>query len=116
MNGEPAYDDPLELESPVREAYSLSEAAVMLDQARNHDSNLASALEHNMELWVAITIMVSRGSSNLTPEVKENLSRLGQFITDTTLRHGVDIAPETLNTLININLQISEGLLEGSQI
>jgi len=115
MNNEPAYDDPFEFKSPVREAYSLSEAAVMLDQARNHDGNLAAALEHNMELWVAITIMVSSEGNNMTPEIKENLSRLGQFVADTTMHQGVDIAPETLNTLININLQISEGLLEGSQ-
>jgi hypothetical protein len=29
--------------------------------------------------------------------------------------HGVNIAESTLNTLININLQISEGLLEGAK-
>ena len=116
MNSEPAYDDPLSTPSPINEAYSLSEAAVMLDQARNSNGNLAAALEHNMELWVAITVMISRDGSNLTPEIQENLSRLGQFVAETTLSQGIEIAPETLNTLININLQISEGLLEGSQV
>jgi len=31
------------------------------------------------------------------------------------MQHGVDIRESTLNTLININLQISEGLLEGAR-
>lgn len=115
MNSEPAYDDPLSFKSPVSEAYGLSEAAVVLDQARNHDGDLAAALQHNMEMWVAITSMVSHESNSLTPEVKENLSRLSKFVAKTTMHHGVNISSETLNTLININLQISEGLLEGSK-
>jgi len=112
---EPDYDDPDTFPSPVQEAYSLSEAAVMLDQARSNKGSLAAALEHNMELWVAIRMLISQEDSSIPPETSENLKRLSQFIAETTMLQGVEITPETLDTLININLQISEGLLEGSQ-
>jgi len=112
---EPDYDDPDTFPSPVQEAYSLSEAAVMLDQARANKGSLATALEHNMELWVAIRMLISREDNAIPPETSENLKRLSQFIAETTMLQGVEITSETLDTLININLQISEGLLEGGQ-
>ncbi len=66
-----------------------------------------------MELWVAIRMLVSRNGGGMTDETKDNLTKLSQFVAETTMNHGVDISAETLDTLININLQISEGLLEG---
>ncbi|MGB0683114.1 MAG: flagellar biosynthesis regulator FlaF [Magnetovibrionaceae bacterium] len=99
--------------SPTEEgAFGLSQAAVMLDQAREDASMLATALEKNMEVWIAIRLMVGK-SDNLSEDTKTNLIKLSQFVADTTMTHGIEIPSEAIDTLININLQISEGFLEG---
>jgi len=104
-----------ELSLTEQDAFSLSQAAVKLDQARNQKNNneLAAALNHNMELWVGIRTLVSRSGSPVPAAVRDNLVKLSNFVAQTTLDKGVQLAPETLDSLININLQISEGLLEG---
>jgi len=48
----------------------------------------------------------------LPEETKQNLIKLSQFVTQTTMAQGVELPAEVLDTFININLQISEGLLE----
>jgi len=96
------------------DAYGLSEAAVMLDQARGDQGALASALDHNVEVWVAIRTLVSRDDNTLPAETRDNLVKLSKFVTDTTLSQGVTMPAQVLDTLINVNLQIAEGLLEGA--
>jgi flagellar biosynthesis regulator FlaF len=105
-----------ELDIREEEAFGLSRAAVLLDQAKqNRDDTVAmtAALNHNLELWVAIRSLVQRPESGLPKSVEDNLIRLSNFVADTTFR-SIDFLEETtIDTLININLQISEGLLEG---
>jgi len=98
------------------EAFGLSEAALMLDTARQNradKSPMALALDQNLQVWVAIKTLVGDGTCPLPEGIKDNLTRLTGFVADTTFRHGVDIADDVIDTLININLQISEGLLAG---
>jgi len=100
--------------SPSEEdALALVQAAIQLDSSRADPGKMAAALEKNLELWVAIRTMVSRNNSALPSEARSNLLRLSQFVADQTLRHGTEIAGDDLDSLININMQISEGLLEG---
>ncbi|GAB6054444.1 flagellar biosynthesis regulator FlaF [Magnetospira thiophila] len=96
-------------------AFNLSQVAIQLDQARQDASLLASALERNMEVWVAMRIMVSRAGAALQQETKDNLIRLSQFVAETTMKYGSEIPSEVIDTLININLQISEGFLESGK-
>jgi flagellar biosynthesis regulator FlaF len=103
-----------ELTAPEESAFGLSQAAVILDQGRDDKGLMASALERNMEVWIAIRMMVSGDDTNLSRETKDNLTKLSQFVAETTMKHGVDLPEESLDTLINIDLQISEGLLEGN--
>lgn len=98
-----------------QDAFSLSEAAIRLDQSRNDKEMLAAALERNMEIWVAIRTLVSRAGEGVQAETRDNLVRLSQFVAEKTMQHGVDIPASVLDTLINVNLQIAEGLLEGSK-
>ena len=119
------YDDataePLSISE--EEAFDLSRAAVMLDQAnrmldrakqnRADKAALAAALNHNLELWVAIQGIVARRDNGLPEKVKDNLISLGNYVADTTFKSTDGLKDETIDTLININLQISEGLLEG---
>ena len=98
------------------QAFNLAQAGIQLDQARlggDDNGTLAQALEHNLQVWVEIGILIKSPESQLEENVRDNILKLRDFISDTTMQHGVNIRESTLNTLININLQISEGLLEG---
>ena len=97
-----------------QDAFGLVEAAITLDQSRGDKARLAAALDHNLQLWVAIRTLVSEATSALPDTVKTNLTRLSEFVADTTLKKGVEISDNTVTTLVNVNLQISEGLLEGA--
>ena len=100
-----------------QDAFSLSRAAVMLDQAKGDDSKetLAAALDHNLEIWVGIRTLVAQPENKIPQEVQNNLTKLANYIADTTMGHGIDITEDAIDSLININLQISEGLLEGTK-
>ena len=111
-------DDLPDLSAIEEQALILSQAAIGLDQARSGQRDphaLATALEANVEVWVAIRALADAPATALQDNIRENLRRLSVFVASTTFMHGVDIAEPTLNTLININLQISEGLLESAK-
>lgn len=111
MTHAPEQTDPL---TAVEEnALTLSQAALRLDQARHQPHHLNAALNDNAELWIAIQSVVRCANGAVPPAVKSNLLKLGDFIVATTLRADGRVTDRTLDTLININLQISEGLLEG---
>lgn len=101
--------------SPAEEhAFKIAQAAIILDQSRDDLGRLAAALEHNLELWVGVRALISRPDSHSSPELRGNLMRLADYVAGTTMTYGVEISPETLDTLININFQVSEGILEGA--
>jgi flagellar biosynthesis regulator FlaF len=95
-----------------KDAYALTEAAVSLDRARGKAADLAAALEHNLELWVAIRTLVTTPGNALPAAIRHNLVQLSGFVAGVTLDDGVEMQESKLNTLININLQIAEGLLQ----
>ena len=99
------------------QALALSRAAIILDQSRQGPENkgaLTAALNENLEVWVAIKTIVEQPESDLPETVKQNLVRLSNFVADVTFKSAEGISEQTIDTLININLQISEGLLEGA--
>lgn len=108
-----------QLSVPEEQAFALSRAAILLDQARQNPSDrtaLGAALNENLEIWVAIKMIAEGPGSNLSAAVQQNLVRLSNFVADSTFRSAEDISEQTIETLININLQISEGLLEGAGV
>jgi len=100
---------------PEVQAYRLTETGIALGEAfeKKNDLELAAALEDNLQLWVAIKTVINLPSAPLPKDVRDNLLRLFDFVAAATLKDGVNITDETLNTLLGINLQISQGLLEG---
>ncbi len=117
MPGENLMSQAIQIESlkiGEQDAFGLVEAAITLDQSRGDKARLAAALDHNLQLWVAIRTLVSDAGSTLPDAIKANLKRLSDFVADTTLKKGVDISDNTITTLVNVNLQISEGLLESA--
>jgi flagellar biosynthesis regulator FlaF len=102
---------------PEEQAFQLSQAAIRIDQARREaevsPEHLIAALNQNMEVWVVTRTTVAREDCPLSNDVKINLTKLSQFVADRTLA-GQEISEAGLDALVNINLQISEGLLEGA--
>lgn len=107
------------LSTAAQDAFCLSEAAILLDQARGangkrrNKKKLATALENELEVWTAIRTAVLRWTDQQQEVTKQNLCRLSDFIAGTIMNSGVDVSDATIDTLININFQIAEGLLEG---
>jgi flagellar biosynthesis regulator FlaF len=113
-----ASDDVSTLSLPQQEAFGLTEAAIQLDQARNsaeRSMDLAAALDYNLEIWVAIRALAQSENSALPQPIRDNLMKLSDFVAQTTFSGGPAIADKSLDTLININLQLAEGLLEGQK-
>lgn len=101
-----------------QQAYKLAEAAMLLDRSRaTKDGGAAvmAALDNNLEVWAAFTTVASMPDSPLAANVRDNLVRLRAFVAQHIAGSGEHIQDSTLDTLININLQISEGLLEGQK-
>lgn len=105
----------IDLDTHEEAAFALSQAAVMLDHGRGKPGELAAALDNNLEVWVKVRTLVSRKEVTIAPDTRNNLIKLSDFVADTTMRQGVEMPAEVLDTLININLQISEGLLESRE-
>mgnify|MGYP001806385814 FL=1 len=97
-----------------QDALALSQAALQLDQARADPTEMAAALNHNLELWIGIRSLAAAEGGSLPQNVKDNLGQLFHYVAETTLRNGTAIRSDILDGLININLQLSEGLLEGN--
>jgi flagellar biosynthesis regulator FlaF len=101
-----------------KQAMCLSRGALLLDQAKQKSDDrqlLTYALNENLEVWVAIKTIAERPDTGLSDSVRDNLIRLCNYVADTTFKSAEEISEQAIDTLININLQISEGLLEGLQ-
>lgn len=105
--------------SPAEEqAFQLSQCAILLDEARQQRADLALlavALERNMETWIALKTLVNAADNSLPEAIKVNMRQLAEFVIERTLLGVESVTDSTLDTLINVNLQISEGLLEGAK-
>jgi len=104
--------DLMSMSTREQDAFALTEAALRIDRARGKAADLAAALEHNIELWVAIRTLVTRPGNALPAQIRHNLVELSGFVADATWKDGVAMPAKRLDTLININLQIAEGLLQ----
>lgn len=101
------------------QAFRLIECAVALDKARQTGASLtpdmARALNANLEVWVAVRTFAERPDCPFDDSTQRNLVSLSRFVADRIFRAASTLTEQTLDTLININLHISEGLLEGQK-
>ena len=98
-----------------KEAEILKIHANFLQQAAKskNEYEIVAALDANLKLWVEIeTSLKSAAKSMLPKEVKENLLKLSKFVERFTLSKGIKMTQADFNTLININTQVSEGLIQ----
>lgn len=95
------------------DALALAAAAIQIDQARTEGgSSLTTALDHNLQLWVGIKTLMQRPDNPMPKPIRDNLIQLSQFVTQKTFEVSNGVTDEILDSLIAVNLQISEGLLE----
>ena len=98
------------------DAAAFSQAAYVLDQARQNladSEGCEKALTYNQLLWSIIQADVAEGKNVLPEELKANLMSLSIFVDKQTTKALTKPSEEILDSLININLNIAEGLMEG---
>lgn len=104
------------VESPrEREAALLIKSAATLQSVRDNwppDSEvLKGALTFNRKLWTIFMTSVTREDNALPAVVRQNIANLGIYILNETREILLDpVAPNRLDTLININRQLAQGL------
>ncbi|SDE10251.1 flagellar biosynthesis regulator FlaF [Rhodospira trueperi] len=96
-------------------AGGLTKIAIALSSAHQdgNQEDLDAALQANVWVWTGIKTTLAGEGSPLPQEVRDNLRQLSQFVTRTCAGRKDPLTEEDLMTLVNTNLQISEGLLEG---
>ena len=99
-----------------QEAYFLAKCGLDLSEAcKAKDKEwMVVALDNNQRLWVMIKTLMRSNRSKLPEETKENLIKLADYVASNTIKLGKNLDEmdqKILDTLININRQISEGLL-----
>lgn len=103
--------------NPARsEAWALLEAARQLNSTKNGPvDDFRAALRANWRLWTIFQASLTEADCPLPAELRGNLLGLANLID----RLSVELLTQTdvskVDTLIHINRQISEGLLEGAR-
>lgn len=98
------------------EASVLSKAAMQLQVFKenwtrdDHDAELEAALNYNQKVWSFFQAELSMDDNPLPDEIKRNLLALSLFVDRRTFETLAYPAPEKLDILISINLNVSAGL------
>ena len=96
------------------EAMAFTKAALMLEEAKgqvdDYDS-YAAALKFNQLLWTIIQADVVDKENQLPPQLKANILSLSIFVDRQTIKSLANTKAENLDSLININKNLAEGLM-----
>ncbi len=98
------------------EASVLNKAAMQLQAVKDnwsrdeHAAELEDALNYNQKVWTFFQAELSMEDNPLPEEIKRNLLALSMFVDRRTFEALAYPAPEKLDILININLNVSAGL------
>ncbi len=110
-----AYQRVPEPGNPARtEAWALLEAARAINQTKDAPiEEFRGALRKNWRLWTIFQASLLEPDCSMPDHLRANLLSLANFIDRITAELLVKPEPARITALININRQISEGLLEG---
>lgn len=101
--------NPRELESSL-----LSRSAGNLQRVKDNwgsdQTDLRSALKFNRQIWTVLVSAVSREDSPLPADLRQNVANLAVFILGQTVELELNPQQAKLDTLININRELSMGL------
>lgn len=96
------------------ESRALIKTASALNMIKEHwsekQNELEDALEKNRKLWTIIASAMSEEDCQQPVEVKKNILNLSMFIFKRTVAISLEPKPESLDVLININMNIAKGL------
>ena len=103
-----------QVKNAEEEAAIMLSHAVALSKASGSDNDLdkISALDGNLKLWVEIETTLKNAKNLLPEDIKDNLLKLYKYVERLTLTKGIHMSKSDFDTLVNINMQISEGLVE----
>lgn len=97
----------LESRAFIRTAASLNMIKEHWDAERKH---LEEALDKNRRLWTIIASAMKEDNCPQPVDVRNNILNLALFVFRRTMDILSDPKPESLNVLININMNIARGL------
>jgi flagellar protein FlaF len=98
------------------EASVLTKAAIQLQFVKDnwnsvsHETELEDALNYNQRVWTFFQAELSANENLLPDEIKRNLLALSFFVDRRTFESLAYPAPEKLDVLINININVAAGL------
>jgi flagellar protein FlaF len=95
------------------EATVLTKAAMQLKATQENwpsESQLEDALSYNQRVWSFFQAELSMEGNPMPEEIKRNLLSLSLFVDRRTFEALAYPAPEKLDILININLNVASGL------
>lgn len=98
------------------EALALTRAALQLKKCRNewdpddHDGKRAESLTMNQRIWTILQGELAKEDNPLPKQLRQDLLSLSLFVDKRTFDIMAYPAPEKLDILININLNIAAGL------
>ena len=96
------------------EAMAFTKAALMLDEAKGQTEDYdkyAAALKFNQLLWTIIQADIVDAANKLPPQLKANILSLSIFVDKQTVKALADTSGDHLDSLIDINKNLAEGLL-----
>ena len=96
-----------EAEIFLQNALALTKAATS-----NDEQEKLIILDNNLKLWVELETSLKDAKKLLSCDIRENLLKLSKFVERVTLVKGVSMSKTDFDCLANINMQISQGLLE----
>lgn len=98
------------------EAWALLESARQMEEAKTKGGDeLLVAVRRNWRLWTIFQASLIDASCTVPTEVRRNLLTLANIVDRHSASLLADPNPEQVGTLVNINRQIGEGLLEGAR-
>jgi len=103
--------------NPARsEAWALLEAARQLNSTKNGPiEEFRAALRANWRLWTIFQASLLEPDCTMPDAIRGNLLGLANFIDKSTVELLAKPEPAKVDALVNINRQISEGLMEGAR-
>lgn len=99
-----------------QESYYLAKSGLNLVEAMNKKDNelIINALDNNQKIWIMIKVLMQKNRSNLPQDVKDNLIKLADYVVFNTSKLTKDLNnldKKILNSFVDINKHISEGLI-----
>jgi flagellar protein FlaF len=112
-----AYPRTPEPGNPARtEAWALLEAARQIHQTKDGpEDDFRAALRKNWRLWTIFQASLSEADCPVPMAIRRNLLGLSNFVDRVTAELLSVRDDKKIEALVNINRQISEGLLEGQR-